>query len=406
MTAAGAIDIRGFDLRALDASFYDDPYPTYRALREQQPIYRCPDSSYFLTRHADIREVYRQPRLYSSDKHKQFHPIMGDGPLFEHHTTSLVFSDPPLHTYVRKAIGNALSSKTVEALAPRVGSMVATLLDEFEERGEFDLVNDYATIIPIQVIGDLMRVPDDERGPLRAWSLAILGGLEANLTAEQLARGNRAVSEFIDYLDDFVARRRSSLSDDHDDMLARLIRWESDGQRLTGHTLYHQCIFILNAGHETTSNLIANGTLTLLARPDKQRQLLENPALVDSAVEELLRFESPNQLGNRTTTAVSEIGGVEIPADTVLTLAIGAANRDPEQFPDPDNVDLARSPNEHLAFAAGIHTCAGLNVARLEGRIAILELLRRFPGLHVSGPVTRQRRARFRGVGSAPLATT
>jgi hypothetical protein len=190
-----------------------------------------------------------------------------------------------------------------------------------------------------------------------------------------------------------------------DDILVRLLRWESDGYRLTESELYHQCIFLLNAGHETTTNLIGNGVELLMRFPDVLGQLKKQPRLIDSAIEEVLRYESSNQLGNRTTTEDISIDGVQIPADTVLTLCIGAANRDPVVFDHPDVFNIERNPNPHLAFGSGIHTCAGLNVARLEGRIAIGKLIARFPRLKFTGAGQRAHRARFRGFKSLPMST-
>ncbi len=401
MAAADAAPLINF--ADLPPAFYADPYPTYARLRAEAPVYRCPDGSVLLTRYADCHAVYRDPQLYSSDKKQQFKPQFGDSLLFEHHTTSLVFNDPPLHTQVRRAIGNALSARTIAPMQAPLEALVERLLDQVEAKGRFDGISEFAGAIPVEVIGNLMCIPQAERAPLRRWSLAILGALEVGLTPEQLAEGNTAVAEFLAYLDDFVTRRRRQLQPDDDDMLARLLRWEDDGFRLTGATLYHQCIFILNAGHETTTNLIGNAILALLQHPDQLTRLQRNPELVDTAIEEVLRFESPNQLGNRLTTADVEVGDMHIPAGTVLTMCIGAANRDPQQFPDPETFDIARTPNEHLAFGAGVHTCAGLMVARLEGRIAIQRIFSRFPGLRLEGEPTRNTRARFRGLSQLPL---
>ena len=398
--------IQEFDLTQLPDSFYLNPYPTYRALREYAHTHWCPDGSLFLSRYEDVNLVYRNPRLFSSDKQKQFEPLFGNGPLFEHHTTSLVFNDPPLHTHVRRAIGNALAPKVVSAMAPAVESLAEELLQTIEGLGsEFDLIEDFAGAIPVEVIGNLLSIPREERGPLQRWSLAILGALEPAISPEQLDLGNRCVTEFLAYLEGLVARRRKSLQADEDDLLARLLRWEQDGYQLDGSALYHQCIFLLNAGHETTTNLIANGTLTLLAHPAALAELREEPELIDSAVEEMLRFESPNQLGNRMATQATEVGGTAVPAGTVLTLCIGGTNRDPAVFENPESFDIHRDPNPHLAFGGGIHTCAGLAVARMEARIAIARLIERFPGLHCQGEPLRARRARFRNVTRAPMKT-
>jgi cytochrome P450 len=396
--------IRSFDPANLPPAYYLDPYPYLHALREHAPVYRCPDGSFFLTRHADMYSVYRNPKLFSSAKTAVFRPLFGDSLLYQHHTTSLVFNDPPLHTQVRKAFGNALAPRTVTAMQASVEALVDELLDRIEAKHSFDLVTDFAAAIPIEVIGNLLRIPHEERSPLRRWSLAILGALEFRMTPQRFAEGNQAVAEFLDYLRDFVPRRRKILSDAEDDLLARLLRWESDGFRLSAEALYHQLIFLLNAGHETTTNLISNGILALLERPDQLQLLTSSPELIDPAIEELLRFEAPIQLNNRITTEATEIAGVSIPAGCNLTLCIAAANRDPAVFEQPDRLDITRHPNEHFAFGSGIHTCAGLHVARLEGRVAIARMLDRFPQLRLSGEIERAQRARLRVILSAPMS--
>lgn len=398
--------VEAFDLRNPLEEFYDDPYPTYDALRRLDPVHLCPDGSYFLSRHADLHQVYRNPRLFRSDKKEQFRPMFGDSPLYEHHTTSLVFNDPPLHTHVRKAIGDALSQKMVAAMEPGLRALVARLLDELEERRELDFIQQFASVVPIEMICNLMNVPLDDRALLRRWANAILGALEFRVQEDRLALGNQCVVEAVAYLKDLIAERRKNLSDGADDIVSRLIRWESEGFRLSEHQLYHQCIFILNAGHETTTNLLGNGIHLLLEHPDERAKLLADPSLASSAVEEILRFESSVQLGNRQATEACEIGGVKIAAQTYLTLGIGAANRDPAAYVDPNRFDVTRNPRDHHAFAGGIHTCAGLNFARLQARVALPALIERFPDLRLNGAPVRDRRTRFRGFLALPMATS
>jgi hypothetical protein len=389
-----------FDLARLPPTFYADPYPTYRALRDHAPVKRMPDGSWFLTRYDDILPVYRDPKAFSSDKKQEFGPKYGATPLFEHHTTSLVFNDPPLHTRVRRAILGALSQRHIAAMEPGLVRLVDALLDAMGERGRIDLIEDFAASIPIEVIGNLLRVPHAERGPLRAWSLAILGALEPVLTPERSAAGNRAVTEMQSYLKTLVDERRTRPGDPDTDVLTRLIEGDAAGERLTETELLHQCIFLLNAGHETTTNLIGNALHALTRWPDQRAALVARAAdddVVRCAVEEFLRFESSNQLGNRITTREVAVGGVALLPDTRITMCIGAANRDPAQFPEPDRLDLARDPNRHVAFGFGIHTCAGMNLARLEARIALSRFLARFPGYTLDGEPTRGGRARFRG---------
>jgi len=292
-----------FDLERLTPEFYRDPYPTYRALRQYQPVKRLGNGSYFLTRYDDLVTAYKSTTTFSSDKRKEFAPKYSDTPLYQHHTTSLVFNDPPAHTRVRRLIMGALSPRAIAEMEPALIALVDRLLAAIAAKGHCELIGDFASAIPIEVIGNLLDVPHDEREPLRDWSLAILGALEPVLTPEQLARGNQAVTEFLVYLEDLVGRRRAKPGNPERDVLTRLIQGDANGERLTEQELLHNCIFLLNAGHETTTNLIGNGLVALAQHPAEKRRLLQAPGLIRSAVEEILRYESSNQLGNRITTA-------------------------------------------------------------------------------------------------------
>ena len=404
---AGEIAV-SFDLRALPPDFYANPYPVYAALRDQEPVRRMPDGSWFLTRYADLVAVYRDAGVFSSDKKIEFTPKYGAGaPLLEHHTSSLVFNDPPLHTRVRKLIMGALTRRAIAQMEPGLVTLVDTLLDAIAAQGGGDLIEDFASAIPVEVIGNLLGVPHEDRGPLRGWSLAILGALEPRLTPQQEALGNRSVREFLDYLRTLVAQRRRQPGDPEHDVLTRLIQGEDAGETLSETELLQNCIFILNAGHETTTNLIGNALCALHEWPLQKQALLGaigSEAAVDAAIEEFLRFESSNQLGNRRAVRACEVGGVALPEGALVTLSIAAANRDPAQFAAPDVLDLARTGNRHLAFGFGIHQCAGLSLARLEGRIAIGRFLARFPGYRLTASPTRGGRARFRGFLQAPFA--
>jgi cytochrome P450 len=395
-----------FDLEKLTGEFYADPYPTYRALRDHEPVKRLPNGAYFLTRYDDLVGAYKNTKQFSSDKKKEFLPKYGACPLYEHHTTSLVFNDPPAHTRVRRLIMGALSPRAIAEMEPNLIALVDRLLDALAAKGKVDLIDDFAAAIPIEVIGNLLDVPQAEREPLRGWSLAILGALEPVIGPEAFARGNSAVKDFLGYLEILVARRRVKPGNPERDVLTRLIQGEDsgedDGERLTEKELLHNCIFLLNAGHETTTNLIGNGLVALSQNPAQKTRLIENPEMIKTAVEEILRFESSNQLGNRITTEPVELGGVGLPAGTPVTLCIGAANRDPKQFSDPENLDIGRTPNRHLAFATGAHQCAGMALARLEGAIAISRFLARFPGYALNGAPKRGGRVRFRGFLSVP----
>ena len=395
-------DISGFDLRNLPADFYDNPFPYYAALRVQSPIKRMPDGAILLTRYEDVEFVYKNPKIFSSDKKREFGEKFGLTPLFEHHTTSLVFNDPPLHTRIRRLINGALTPRAVAQIQPGLENWVDRLLEDMAARKSADLIEDFAAEIPIEVIGNLLGVPRHERSPLRGWSLAILGALEPRLTPDAARRGNDAVQEFSAYLDGLIQQRLMQSAGMHSDLISLLLHGEFSGQRLSGTELVHNCIFLLNAGHETTTNLIGNGLVALAEHRDQRDRLLADPGMIKTAIEEFLRYESPNQLGNRITTVPVEIGGVSLPAGTPITVCIGGANRDPEQFIEPDRLDVGRAPNRHLAFASGIHQCAGMGVARLEAATAIGRFLGRFPSYSLATAPTRGGRARFRGFLRVP----
>jgi len=402
--AAAAALAESFDIVRLPPEFYADPFPVYHALRSHAPVHRMASGSVLVTRHADLEAIYKDTTTFSSDKKVEFKPKFGDGPLYEHHTTSLIFNDPPLHTRVRQIIAGALTPRAVAEMEGPVAAQVDGLLDRMAEKGSADLIADFAAAIPIEVIGNLLGVPREERGPLRDWSLAILGALEPAPSPEALALGNTAVVEFCAYLRTLVARRRERPGDPQKDVLTRLIQGEADGKRLSEAELLQNVIFILNAGHETTTNLIANALVALLRWPEQKARLVAEPGLIRTAVEEFLRYESPVQLGNRMTTRTCEVGGKALDAGTSITLCIGGANRDPAVFPRPDVLDISRQPNRQIAFASGPHICVGLAVARLEGRIAIQRFLARFPRYRLAGPPVPGGRARFRGFLSIPVA--
>ena len=326
--------VRGFELTRPPADFIDDPYPYYAALRDHDPVHALEGGGVLLTRYEDALAVYRDPRA-SSDKKIEFRPKFGDSPLYEHHTTSLVFSDPPLHTRVRRLIMGALNQRAIARMEADVARLVDALLERMAEQREFNFIDRFAAGIPVEVIGNLLNVPH--------------------------------------------------------------------GERLTEKELFHNCIFLLNAGHETTTNLIGNGMWLLLTHPGEMARLRGAPQLVPSAVEEMLRYEGPIQLNNRRLTRSVELGGKTVPQGTFITIAIGAVNRDPAQFADPERFDVRRDPNRHVAFGQGAHACAGMNVARMEGRVAFTRLLARFPKIELAGEPERDRRIRFRGFRKLPV---
>lgn len=391
------------DLNDIPAGFHNNPYPIYAALREQAPVCLQPNGTVLLSRYADLQTVYRDTRRFISDKKAVFGPKYGtETPLFEHHTTSLVFNDPPLHTRVRKIMVGALNPRALQRLRPGLEVLVEGLLDRLEDYESPDLIEHFASAIPVEVIGNLFDIPHSQRSPLRDWSLAILGALEPTLTPEQHEAGNRAVTEFVSLLRDVSDHRRKHPGDPETDVLTRLIAGDNEG-KLSDAELYQNCIFILNAGHETTTNLIGNGLELLDRHPVARSEILAVPDLIAQAVEEVLRMESSNQFGNRLTAEEVTLHGQTIPAGTDLHLCIGAANQDPEAFEAPEVFQANRQPNKHLAFGSGAHTCVGLTLARMEGQVALQQFLKRFPTYRIDEGAIRSNRIRFRGFTSLPV---
>ncbi|WP_039017871.1 cytochrome P450 [Halocynthiibacter namhaensis] len=395
-----------FDLTNLPGDFHENPWPHYADLRENHPVCAQPDGSFILSRHADLDVIYRDTETFISDKRAVFGPKYGVGsPLYEHHTTSLVFNDAPLHTRVRKVMVGAMNPRALAAMEPGLVTLVDDLMDAMAGKDEVELIEDFAGAIPIEVIGNLLGIPRDRRAPLRDWSLAILGALEPQLTDAQMAEGNQAVSDFMAYLRDIIEDRRAHPGDAATDVLTRLIQsGDETGEGLSEIELYQNCIFILNAGHETTTNLIGNALTLLDQHRDKRADLLADPKLITTAVDEFLRLESPNQFGNRLTTRDVEFHGVIIPKGRDIHLSMAAANRDPRVFENPDDLQLDRRPNKHLAFAGGAHTCVGLTLARMEGRIAVERFIARFPDYSLTPGAIRGGRIRFRGYAKLPAS--
>ncbi len=401
---AGPDAAAAFDLAALHPGFYENPYPVFHALRRHDPVHALGDSVWFLTRYADLDTIYHDPVLFSSDKTVDFKRTMGSTALYEHHTTSLVFNDPPDHSRVRKRLAPAFTPRALRALQGRVEDVVAASLDEVAEMGTFDFMHDFAMKLPIELIGDMLGVPHEDRPKLSPWAVAILGGLEADLTPMQRDVAAKAVEDFKDYLRWLIAEReRNPVSDDAGEVLSKLVGLDQDGEKLSELELLHNCIFLLNAGHETTANTITNGIDALIRHPPELERLRAEPELIGSTVEEILRFESSVQLNNRKLTADAEVGGIDMKKGDYVWLCVGAANRDPEEFPDPDRFDITRKPNRHLAFATGIHACAGMSLGRMEAQVALGGFVSRFGTVERAGEAFHHSRARFRGFVSYPV---
>lgn len=399
-------DISDFDLLHVPGDYIADPYRYFASLRQFSPVHPNPDGSFILTRYDDLVQVYRDPTTWSSDKRADFGPKFGASPLYEHHTTSVVFIDPPDHTRIRKLFQFAFTRKALAAMEPRIGTLVDQYLDAFEDKGAMDVVEDFSFRLPIEVVCEMLGVPQSDMLMIRDWANAILTALEPKLTQDQLDRGNQAVVDFKQYLRDLIAHRRANPAGAKDtEILTVLADAEADGEKLTETELLHQCIFMLNAGHETSTNMLSHGVHEMLRNPDEIARLNDDPGLIDTMTDEVLRFQAPIQINNRRSTAPTRVGDVDLAAGTTVHMIVASANRDPDQFPEPDRFDIGRRPNRHLSFALGIHICAGNALARVEGAIAFQKLFARFPKMQLAGPVPIADRLRFREVLSLPVTT-
>ncbi|NCV12423.1 MAG: cytochrome P450 [Rhodobacteraceae bacterium] len=392
-----------FDLNAISPSFIENPYPTLDMLRQESPVHENSDGSVYLTRYQDCLAVYRS-RDMLSDKTEAFGEKFGQCPLLEHHTTSLIFNDPPYHTVVRKLISGAFTPRKLREMEALIETIVDDLLDTIAEENTIDMVADFGTILPTEIISFMLGIPKEFRQKLRGYSISILGALDPVVSNERMHAGNQAVSEFSEILNDLINYRRENPdSAQQGEVLESLIFGEHEGRKLDQKELIQNCIFLLNAGHETTTSLVSNSVSLFLDHPEQHRKLLDDPTLIEGAVEECLRVESPLQIGNRHAATDFTFGDHKINKGTYIHTSIAGANRDPSVFADPHKFDIERKNNKHIAFITGIHVCLGATLARMEGRIALGKLLTRFPNMQRDGDAERLPLARFRGFTRLPV---
>ncbi|HLH68655.1 MAG TPA: cytochrome P450 [Candidatus Dormibacteraeota bacterium] len=377
-----------------------DPYPFYEQLRSAGPVVWATSlGRWLVTGHAEVVEVLRDER-FSADRRRWegFAPVIEPG---REGGRSMLVADPPDHTRLRTLVQKAFTPRMVERLRPRIETLVEEALNAAGERGGMDLVADLAYPLPVTVIAELLGVPVEDRAAFRRWSDALVGALDPVAPANRRGAVLAARDALHAYLRQVIAERRA---DPRDDLISRLVEAEEQGDRLSGPELLAMGVLLLVAGHETTVNLISNGVNALLNHPDQLARLHREPELIEPAVEELLRYDSPVQLTGRVALEALELGGQRVEPGQMVTLMLGAANRDPRVFADPGRLDLGRDPNPHLAFGRGIHFCLGAPLARLEGQIAIGALIRRFPGLRLAGVPERRPTVTLRGFVSLPLA--
>lgn len=395
-----------------------DPYPVCRRILEECPVFEGPFGAIVLSRYADCWAVLRDPRASTDQRHSttyqnavasgELHPV-AEAP-FEQ--PSFLFLDPPDHTRLRRLVSKAFTPRVVEALRPTVQRWVDELIDRAAANHRIELIADLAFPLPVRVICQMLGVPAEDQPKFRAWSRDLERGLDPveTLSADEQDRMVSALEALTAYFDGLIDRRRAELRRGSgkpatDDLLSALIAVEEQGDQLTTAELNATCRLLLLAGHVTTVNLIANGMLALLRHPDQLERLRTDRSLVESAVEEVLRYDPPVQFAGRVAREPLDVGGVTISRGERIVLLLAAAQRDPARFADPHRFDITRASNPHLTFGAGIHFCLGAPLARLEGQVALAALAARLidPVLEVDPPPYKDHIV-LRGPEALPIA--
>jgi cytochrome P450 len=399
----------GAESPLFNARTLPDPYPTYHRFRSEHPVFWEEGAQrWVLTRYADVVSVLRSPaasseRVQALDKFAP--PAFRQ--LLSFRTHSMINCDPPRHNRLRLLVNKAFTARAVDAMAGDIQRLVDGFLDAVQPHGRMDLIADLAYPLPVTVIAQMLGVPPQDRDRFKHWSdaLAVVAGgagTPRGLKWADYRRVAQSYSELTAYLAGVVADRRAR---PRGDLISALVRAEEAGDRLTEDELYANVTLILVAGHETTTNLIGNGVWALLRHPDQWARLRENPTLVPTAVEELLRYDGPVQFTVRVLKDDLTVGGQAMGRGQMVLTLLAAADRDPEQFADPDRLDVGRPDNKHVAFGLGSHFCLGAQLARLEGRIALETLLRRAPNLRLDGPPPEYRpHFNLRGLKALPVA--
>lgn len=389
--------------------FRENPYPFYHRLRSADPVHWSEFAGrWVLTRYSDCVAVLRDATRFSADPNSwsgfaEFLAAQGGpGPMVQMQTKWMLLKDPPDHTRLRTLVTKAFTPRVAEGMRPRVQAIIDHLLDEVQAGGRMDLIAALAFPLPTIVICEMLGVPAADRERFQGWARDLARSLDPIVTPEIIAAADQATLAFLDYFRLLVAKRRH---DPQNDLLSGLIAAEEQGDHLSEDELLATAILLLGAGHETTMNLIGNGTLALLRNPDQLEKLKSDPTLIQSTVEELLRYDGSVQMTARTALVDVELGGKVIQKGVQAITVLGAANRDPEQFPDPDRLDITRQDNRHIVFGYGIHHCLGAPLARVEGQVAITTLLRRMPNLRLTGePLEWRETVTLRGLKALPIA--
>jgi cytochrome P450 len=385
------ISAEALDEILISKEFLEDPYPVLHRLREEDPVHWSESiGGWVLTRYDDIVTTFKDVSHYSNEgrlaKAVEYLPVESRVKFqtFENHfrQKSLISSDPPDHTRLRALITKAFTPRTVERLRPRIQTVVSDLMDSVVSRGGMDVIRDLAVPLPVTVIGEIFGAPPAERNLFKGWADDLLAFQGVNKPSElALGRSQRALVEIREYLSKLIQERRRG---PREDLLSELVAAEAEGGKLSESELLNSCITLLVAGHETTTSLIGNGVYTLLSHPEQWRLLQSDPSLLTSAIEEILRYESPVARQPRLTKLDVEMGGKEIHAGEMVFQMLNAANRDPAHFTAPDRFDITRQQNRHIAFGLGIHFCIGAALARAEAHIVFSTMMERLPSIRLA----------------------
>ncbi|ANW19488.1 cytochrome P450 [Streptomyces clavuligerus] len=389
-------------------AFVADPYPAYQRLRETGRVHWFePTRQWLVPHHEDVSALLRDRRLGRTYLHRFTHEEFGrTAPPAAHepfHTLNdhgILDLEAPDHTRIRRLVTKAFTPRTVSALEPTVRRLAAELVDGVKRAGGGDLLADVAEPLPVAVIAEMLGIPESDRALLRPWSADICGMYELNPSEETARRAVTASLEFSAYLRELIAERRTRPGDD---LITALIAAHDEGDRLSEQEMISTCVLLLNAGHEATVNTTANGWWTLFRHPDQLAALRADHTLLPTAIEELMRYDTPLQMFERWVLDDIEIDGTVIPRGSELALLFGAANRDPARFPSPDTLDLTRADNPHVTFGAGIHFCLGAPLARIELAASFGELLRETPTLRLAAEPQWKPGYVIRGVHALPV---
>ncbi|MGW7256023.1 cytochrome P450 [Streptomyces sp. NPDC054834] len=384
-------------------AFVSDPYPAYAELRERGRVIRYePTDQWLVPHHADVSALLRDRRLGRTYQHRFTHAEFGRTAPPPEHEPFHVLNDhgmldlePPDHTRIRRLVSKAFTPRTVEQLKPYVQGLARDLVSKLVDAGGGDLLTDVAEPLPVAVIAEMLGIPESDRAPLRPWSADICGMYELNPSEETAAKAVRASVEFSDYLRELIAARRKEPGDD---LISGLIAAHDEGDRLTEQEMISTAVLLLNAGHEATVNATVNGWWALFRNPDQLAALRADHSLIPSAIEELMRYDTPLQLFERWVLDEIEIDGTVIPRGAEIAMLFGSANHDPAVFADPERLDLTRKDNPHISFSAGIHYCIGAPLARIELAASMTALLEKAPTLRPAAEPKRKPNFVIRGL--------